>query len=693
MLPYSNAPLLPAVTNLGLISDTPDSFSTQDPGSSPNPPDPSTHLDNPNSYPDSSVPYSGSLGSFQAIVPLGINPTAVGLPSELADPPLPSTNNPARSATIPPSTTTPSPAQPDSSLNSDTSRIPLRRSTRFRKQNIKLDNYILSITPEDFDVCLTETAPDLLGDDISFKQASTHPGWLNAMHDEMNSINANQTWDLVPLPPGIKPITSKWVYKTKTALPGQAPRLKARLVARGFQQKAGIDFDEVFAPVVKWSTIRTLTARAAKLGHAVHHLDIKTAFLYGHLTEDVYMQQPQGFVKSGHEHLVCKLKRALYGLRQSPRMWYERIHHFLLSKGYTRSDNDHNMYYKGEGDEKTLLVVYVDDLFITGGDDVEINWIKQELKKEFDISDLGLVNRYLGVHFQRFLHGYFLHQTQYALQILEEQGMADCKPEHIPLPVGLVLLTDMDAPAVDTTGYCQLVGKLIFLTTTRPDLAFAVGLVSRFMSAPQTPHLAAVLHILRYVKKTTSFGLFYSSQDTSPIQGFTDADWAACGKTRRSTGGYCFILSGAAITWQSKKQATVAKSSTESEYLSLSSGASEAAWLRRLLHELQISSSSNPLSLTLSSAKIRTDLQPAKPISIHCDNQSAIKLAKNPVFHARSKHIEIHHHFVRERVLRGEVQLHYVPTDSQPADIFTKPLPRLKFEKHRQTLGIISITP
>ena len=687
---HSDVLPLPTATNLGLLPDTPGPFPAQDPGPSPNPP-------NPGPYPDSLVPYPSNPSSPQAetypVVPIGINPTEVGLPSEIANLPTPSTNISGHIIGTPPLMTTPSPAQPDSTLNSDTYRTPLRRSTRFRKQNVKLDNYILSITPDDFDVCLTETAPDLLGDDISFKQASIHPGWISAMQDEMNSITTNKTWELVPLPPGIKPITSKWVYKTKTALPGQAPRLKARLVARGFQQKAGIDFDEVFAPVVKWSTIRTLTARAAKLGHAIHHLDIKTAFLYGHLTEDVYMQQPQGFVQSGHEHLVCKLKRALYGLRQSPRMWYERIHCFLLSKGYTRSDNDHNMYSKGEGDEKTLLVVYVDDLFITGGDDVEISWIKQELKKEFDISDLGLVNRYLGVNFQRFLHGYFLHQTQYALQILEEQGMTDCKPEHIPLPAGLVLLTDMDAPAVDTTGYCQLVGKLIFLTTTRPDLAFAVGLVSRFMSAPQTPHLAAVLHILRYVKKTTSFGLFYSSQDTSPIRGFTDADWAACSETRRSTGGYCFILSGAAITWQSKKQATVAKSSTESEYLSLSSGASEAAWLQRLLHELQISSSSKPLSLTLSSTEIRTDLQPTKPISIHCDNQSAIKLAKNPVFHARSKHIEIHHHFVRERVLRGEVQLHYVPTDSQPADIFTKPLPRLKFEKHRQTLGIISITP
>jgi hypothetical protein len=200
----------------------------------------------------------------------------------------------------------------------DIAHHPPRRSNRFRKQSVKLDDYILSVSPENFDICLTEDAPPLPGDNLTFKEASQYPGWVQAMKDEITSIQENCTWDLVPLPPGKQAITAKWVYKTKTALPGQKPRLKARLVARGFQQRHGIDFDEIFAPVVKWSTIRALTARASQLGHQIHHLDVKTAFLYGHLPDEVYMAQPQGFIEPGSEHLVCKLKKALYGLRQSP---------------------------------------------------------------------------------------------------------------------------------------------------------------------------------------------------------------------------------------------------------------------------------------------------------------------------------------------------------------------------------------
>ena len=248
----------------------------------------------------------------------------------------------------------------------------------------------------------------------------------------------------------------------------------------------------------------------------------------------------------------------------------------------------------------------------------------------------------------------------------------------------------MESPRIDATSYCQLVGKLIFLTNTRPDLAFSVGLVSRYMTAPQQAHLDAIHHMLRYVKKTSSYGLFYARHITTPITGYTDADWAACGETRRSTGGYCFTLAGAAITWQSKRQPTVAKSSTESEYVSLSIGASEAAWLRRLIREIPSPplTSHSSISLALTSPQIRADLHTSSPIVVHCDNQSAIKLAKNPVFHARTKHIEVAHHFVREQVLRGEIELHYISTDQQPADIFTKPLARTKFEQHRSALGI-----
>jgi hypothetical protein len=316
------------------------------------------------------------------------------------------------------------------------SPAPIQRSSRFRKQSVRLDNYIILVIPDDHDICLVELYVEPPSEPLSLDAALQHPGWTAAMHDELLSIRKNHTYDLVKLPPGKRPISSKWVFKTKPGLNGSLPRLKARLVARGFQQCQGTDFDEVFAPVVKWSTIRTLAARSALKQHPIHHLDVRTAFLYGILEEEVYMDQPPGFIRHGQEHLVWKLNRALYGLRQSPRRWYERINSYLTSIGMTRSGSDYNMYHIGEGHNKIVLVVYVDDLFITGGNNRMVSWLKQQLKNEFDITDLGPVTRYLGVDFQQHNNGLFLLQQQYASEMLKEFGMDNSRLEHIPLPPG-----------------------------------------------------------------------------------------------------------------------------------------------------------------------------------------------------------------------------------------------------------------
>jgi hypothetical protein len=360
--------------------------------------------------------------------------------------------------------------------------LPIRRSLRFRKQNVRLEDYILSVTPEDFDICVAEMSPDSISDNITFEEASRHSGWTQLMNEEIESIQKNQTWDLTALPPGRKTISAKWVFKTKPGIIGSAPRLKARLVACGFEQRHGIDFDEVFAPVVKWSTIRTLVARAVQLKHEIHHMDVKTTFLYGVLKDEVYMDQPLGYTVPGSEHLVCKLNKALYGLRQSPRMWYERISTFLKSIHMQQSTSDPNL----------IIVVYVDDLFITGADETKIAWLKKKLNMEFDMTDLGPIQRYLGVEFTRTPNGMFLFQHQYVLEMLSEFHMQNSKPEHVPLPPGILLLTDMNSPLVDPNEYCRIVGKLIFLTTTRPDMAYSISTVSRYMSCPQQPHMDAV---------------------------------------------------------------------------------------------------------------------------------------------------------------------------------------------------------
>jgi hypothetical protein len=356
-----------------------------------------------------------------------------------------------------------------------------------------------------------------------------------------------------------------------------------------------------------------------------------------------------------------------------------------------RSSSDPNMYHIGQGLEKIILVLYVDDLFLTSGDEKKITWLKSQLHQQFDMTDLEPTTRYLGIEFTTLPNGIFLSQREYILEMLAATNMQDCKHENVPLPPGLQLLSDMNSEPADIHNYCTIVGKLIFLTTTRPDIAYAVNSVSRYMSNPQAAHLNAVKHILCYLQKTLDYGLFYQCLQNNKVEGFTDADWASCPKTRRSTGGYLFTLFGAAITWQSKRQLTVTRSSTESEYVALSDRAQEAVWLGRLLREIG-APDSQTLPLSHNSVAAHSNLQRALAIPLHCDNQSSLKIAKNPIFHARTKHIEVCHHYVRERALDGEVKLHYISIDQQPADVLTKALSQIKFERHRADLGLVSFT-
>lgn len=275
--------------------------------------------------------------------------------------------------------------------------------------------------------------------------------------------------------------------------------------------------------------------------------------------------------------------------------------------------------------------------------------------------------------------------------------MSECRPVAIPLPEGLTLSAETNTKEVNSTYYCKLVGRLIYLTNTRPDLSFSVGLISRFMQAPQQAHLDAAMHIVRYISSTTDFGIFYKKNGTLQLQGFTDADWGnACPDTRRSTGGYVYKLSDGPITWSSKRQPTVSRSTTEAEYKALSEGAQEGVYLKRLLDELQQTVTTTP-QLFCNAIEVTSNLQGAEiptmqDLHLRCDNVSAIKLAKNPVFHSRTKHLEIHHHFIRERILENELSVTHVDTDLQEADIFTKVLTKRKFERNRVQIGMRSIS-
>ena len=385
------------------------------------------------------------------------------------------------------------------------------------------------------------------------------------MQQEMESIWRHNTWDLEPLPSDAKAITCKWIFKLKPGINGEPPTKKARLVARRFEQRPGVDFFDIFAAVIKWATLRTAMALAASKNWNLHHMDVKTAFLHEILKEWVYMRQPPGFHAPGREHLACKLNKSLYGLKQSPRAWYDKIDAALKRVGLHRSKSDGNLYYMHRQGETIILLLYVDDLFITGSSDRLISWLKDFLHNEFDMTDLGKVRRYLGISFEQTTLGILLHQKDYAASILKEFGMQDCRPATTPLPEGQILVADMKSPTIDKTHYYKLVGKLIFLMVTRPDLAYAVSRLSSYMSLPQNTHLEAAKHVLRYIQGTIELGILYNSNATPTISGYADADWGSCTETRRSMGDYIFTMAGGSITWQSKRQPTVSRSSTESE--------------------------------------------------------------------------------------------------------------------------------
>ena len=427
------------------------------------------------------------------------------------------------------------------------------------------------------------------------------------MQEEINSIYKNNTWSLVPLPPNTKAITSRWVYKIKPGLDGKLSKYKARLVARGFEQTEGVDFLDTFAPVVRWETIRALIAIAVHLNWPIHQLDVLTAFLNGILKEDVYMIQPPGFLQPGVENLVCKLHKSLYGLKQSPRAWYARLHAALLAWKLIQSTSDPNLYYAHIGCDTVALFVYVDDILITGSNSQLLAQLKAHLHKNFCTNDLGPIQRYLGVQFDRQKTSLRMHQTAYAQSILQQFSMQDCSPSATPLPEGTTLSKETATPPVDATLYRMLVGKLLFLTKTRPDISHAVSVVSRFMQSPQEAHLQVAKHILCYIRRHPDLGLLFKQGEDNCLNGYTDADYGQDVDDRISVGAYIFFLGSSPISWNSKKQSSTSRSSCESEYRALAQCTCEAVWIRRLMNELRVLDN--------------------KPTKIYCDNQSGGKLS------------------------------------------------------------------
>ncbi|KAK7250808.1 hypothetical protein RIF29_33507 [Crotalaria pallida] len=418
------------------------------------------------------------------------------------------------------------------------------------------------------------------------------------------------------------------------------------------------------------TTIRVILSLAATFNWHLHQLDVNTTFLHGDLHEEVYMKLPPG-LEVYDPSLVCKLQKSLYGLKQASRQWHEKLTGVLVSIGYRKSVADHSLFLKSTTTGFTAILVYVDDLVLTGTDLAEIQSVKQILDSKFSIKDLGHLKFFLGMEVARFTSGITLYQRKYVLDLLQDSGMLACKPVSTPMEYNSKLHSQSGTPLTDPTSYRKLVGKLLYLTHTRPEICYAVGHLSQFLNSPTDLHHQAAHRVLRYLKGCPSRGLFFSSDNTTTLKGFSDSDWGACMDTRRSVTGWCFFLGSSLISWKSKRQDTVSRSSAEAEYRAMAMASCEAQWLKFLLKDLGIDHSA--------------------PISLYCDNRSALHIAANPVFHERTKHIEIDCHVVRERVQNGVLHLLPINSNAQLADILTKPLSPHPFTNIGCKLGMIDI--
>ncbi|VVA22039.1 Hypothetical predicted protein, partial [Prunus dulcis] len=384
--------------------------------------------------------------------------------------------------------------------------------------------------------------------------------------------------------------------------------------------------------------------------------------------EEVYMSLPPGFDLSENPNLVCKLRKSLYGLKQSPRAWFGKFSYAMKKYGYRQSNADHTLFLKRRKGKVTVLIIYVDDMIITGDDTEEIDKLKHYLSTEFEMKDLGGLKYFLGIEVARSQHGIFLSQRKYVLDLLNETGMLGCKPADTPIVQNHNLEILPDQVPTNKDRYQRLVGRLIYLSHTRPDIAYVVSVVSQFMHSPSEVHMEAVMRILQYLKSAPGKGLMFSKHGHLEIEGFTDADWAGNRTDRRSTSGYFTFVGGNLVTWRSKKQKVCSLSSAEAEYRSMVHGVCEMLWIRKLLKELGF---------------VAKDA-----MKLYCDNQAAIDIANNPVQHDRTKHVEIDRHFINEKLESNVISVPHVKSEEQLADILTKAVSSHVFSDSLDKLGI-----
>ncbi|WVZ51889.1 hypothetical protein U9M48_002989 [Paspalum notatum var. saurae] len=440
--------------------------------------------------------------------------------------------------------------------------------------------------------------------------ALSDPNWVNAMHEELEKFERNHVWDLVEPPPNCRPIGTKWVFKNKQGEDGMVVRNKARLVAQGFCQKERIDYEETFAPVARLEAIRILLAFAASKSFKLQQMDVKSAFLNGFIEEEVYVRQPPGFESARFPDWVYKLRKALYGLKQAPRAWYARLKSFLLKSVFVMGSVNKTLFLLGRGGDTLIVQIYVDDIIFGGSSHTLVSSFAEQMSREFEMSLMGELQFFLGLQIKQGLEGTFVHQAKYTRDILNKFNIGDSKSMTTPMSTNTVLDADEDGEAVDQKEFRGMIGSLL------------------------TSHCQAVKRIFKYLKFTPELGLWYSSGSSLSLRGFSDADHAGCRIDRKSTSGTCQLLGTSLVSWSSRKQASL-------------------LWMKATLSDFGLRFGKIPLLVY---------------------STCAISVAKNPVLHSRTKHIDVRFHFLRDHYEKGDIDLVHVASENQLADIFTKPL-------------------
>ncbi|MCO6516483.1 MAG: hypothetical protein J6586_08315, partial [Snodgrassella sp.] len=553
--------------------------------------------------------------------------------------------------------------------------VPIRRSSRSVKApdrlclNVEVDQHTLGD----------------LNEPTSYRAAINSPQkakWKAAMDGEIQSMHDNEVWEEVDLPPGAKVVGSKWLYKIKTDMDGYAHIYKARLVAKGFTQTFGIDYEETFSPVADIRAIRILIAIAAYYDYEIWQMDVKTAFLNGHLDEDIYMAQPEGFENPEFPNRVCKLKRSIYGLKQASRQWNKRFDAEIKKFGFTQNLDEPCVYHKASGsDNVTFLILYVDDILIMGKDIPSLQAVKAYLGKCFSMKDLGEAAYILGIKIyrdrSRRLIG--LSQSAYIDKILKRFNMQNSKKGYLPMEVKHGLCnefcasTPVEVARMSKVPYASAVGSIMYaVKCTRPDVAFAQNITSQFQQNLGEKHWVDVKHILKYLINIKDMFLVYGGDPAAElcVTGFCDASFQSNKDDSKSQTGYVFVINGGAVDWKSKKQSTIAMSATEAEYIAASEAAMEAVWIRKFVSGLGV----------MPSIEL--------PINMYCDNSAAIIFANEPGVMRGTRHFLRKYHFVREKVDEGEINLLKVHTDDNLADPFTKALAKEKLNELANGIGL-----